>query len=51
MRPSFIDNVSAAVDRLGVEAVGIILGIGRTNWETADQRDKFLDAISGDAIQ
>lgn len=51
MRPSFIENVSAAVDRLGVEAVGIILGIGRTNWETAEQRDKFLDAISGDAIQ
>lgn len=51
MRPSFIDNVSAAVDRLGVEAVGIVLGIGRTNWETAEQRDSFLDAIAGDAIQ
>jgi len=51
MRPSFIENVSAAVDRLGVEAVGIVLGIGRTNWETSEQRDTFLDAISGERIQ
>lgn len=51
MRPSFIENVSAAVDRLGVEAVGIVLGIGRTNWATAEQRDKFLDAIGGEPIQ
>ena len=51
MRPSFIENVSAAVDRLGVEAVGIVMGIGRTNWETAEQRDAFLDAIIGDPIQ
>lgn len=51
MRPSFIENISAAVERIGVEAVGIIMGIGRTNWETAEQRDAFLDAISGDATQ
>lgn len=50
MRPSFIENVSAAVDRFGVEAVGIIMGIGRTNWETADQRDRFLDAIAEESI-
>ena len=50
MRPSFIENVSAAVDKLGVESVGIIMGIGRTNWETSDQRDRFLEAIAGESI-
>lgn len=42
---SFIENVSAAVDRLGVEPVGIIMGIGMTNWPSSTDRDMFLDAL------
>lgn len=51
MRPSFIENVSAAVDKLGVESVGIILGIGKTNWESSEQRDNFLNTIAKDTSQ
>ena len=45
--PSFVDDIAAAVDALGPEPVGIIWGIGMTNWETAEARDEFLAAITG----
>jgi hypothetical protein len=44
--PSFIENVSAAVDYFGVEPVGIVFGIGQTNWDSSEQRDAFLYAIT-----
>jgi len=45
--PSLPEHISAAVDALGVEPVGIIWGIGMTPWESAEQRDSFLRAITG----
>jgi hypothetical protein len=45
--PSFVEDVAAAVDALGPEPVGIIWGIGLTDWASAEDRDEFLAAVSG----
>lgn len=45
--PSLPEDIAAAVDALGVEAVGVIWGIGMTDWESAEQRDAFLSEITG----
>ena len=42
---SFIQNVSAAVDRLGPQSVGIIMGLGATDWPSDADRDAFLDTL------
>lgn len=47
--PRFVDDVAAAVDALGVEPVGIIWGIGLTNWQSAEERDAFLSTLTGKA--
>lgn len=45
--PSFVEDVAAAVDALGVEPVGVIWGIGLANWSSADERDEFLALLTG----
>lgn len=45
--PSLPEDIAAAVDALGVEAVGVIWGIGMTDWDSAEQRDAFLVEITG----
>lgn len=45
--PHFIDDIAAAVDELGVHAVGIVYGIGMTPWESEQQRDEFLKYVKG----
>ena len=44
--PHYIDDIAAAVDALGPQHVGIIWGIGMTNWASADERDQFLRDIT-----
>jgi len=44
--PSFIEDIAAAVDVLGVKAAGVVWGIGKTDWESPEQRDEFLAYIS-----
>lgn len=44
--PSWIENVAAAVDRLGVEPAGVVWGIAMTDWSSVEERDAFLDAIT-----
>lgn len=44
--PRFVDNIAAAVDALGVEAAGIVWGIGQSDWESDDQRDEFLARLT-----
>jgi hypothetical protein len=44
---SFVEDIAAAVDALGVEAVGVIYGLGLTDWESDQKRDEFLELISG----
>jgi len=45
--PSLPEDIAAAVDALGVEPVGIIWGIGMTDWDSPEQRDSFLAEITG----
>lgn len=47
--PNFVDDIAAAVDELGVHAVGVVYGIGMTPWESEQQRDEFLKFIKGGA--
>ena len=44
--PSFQEDIAAAVDALGLEKVGLIWGIGMTNWSSADERDQFLNLLT-----
>ena len=44
--PRFEEDIAAAVDALGIEPVGIIWGIGMTNWKSSEERDSFLAAIT-----
>ena len=46
MKPTFTENIAAAVDALGLENAPIIWGIGRTRWETSEARDDFLRMIA-----
>jgi hypothetical protein len=43
----FVNDIAAAVDALGVEPVGVVYGIGMTYWESDQQRDEFLELITG----
>lgn len=44
--PGFVDDVAAAVDAIGVEAAGVVWGIGLTDWKSAEERDGFLRTIT-----
>jgi hypothetical protein len=44
------DNVAAAVSVLGVRAPGVIWGIANMNWETLEDRDRFLSALRAKGI-
>ncbi len=44
---SFVNNIAAAVDALGVEAAGVVYGIALTPWESDQERDEFLRLVSG----
>ena len=48
---SFVENVAAAVDALGVQHAGIIYGIALTDFESTQKRDEFLTLISGKDLQ
>jgi len=43
----FVRNIAAAVDALGIEPVGVIYGIGMTAWDSDQDRDDFLQLITG----
>jgi hypothetical protein len=44
--PSFIEDIAAAVDAVGTDKVGLVWGIGMTDWASAQDRDQFLADIS-----
>jgi len=44
--PSFVEDITAAVDAIGVEAPGVVIGIGLTEWDSVEQRDEFLAFIT-----
>ena len=44
---SLEEDIAAAVDALGVEAAGVIYGIGKTHWANEEDRDAFLKIVVG----
>lgn len=44
---SFVEDIAAAVDAIGVESAGVVYGIGLTQWKSDAERDEFLALISG----
>jgi hypothetical protein len=47
---SFVEDIAAAVDALGVERAGVVYGIALTHFESPEKRDEFLSIISGKEI-
>jgi len=47
---SFVNDVAAGVDALGVQNAGVIYGIAMTDFESTQKRDEFLAIISGKPI-
>jgi hypothetical protein len=45
--PSFEEDIAAAVDVMGVQAAGVIYGLGMTAWSSEEDRDAFLTIVAG----
>ena len=45
---SFVEDIAAAVDAVGVRSVGVVFGIGMTPWKDDAERDGFLALIKGE---
>ncbi len=43
---TFIDNATAAIDRVGSLPIGIVLGLATADWKDDRERDSFLDALT-----
>jgi|TARA_R110000803_G_scaffold104325_1_gene172512 hypothetical protein len=41
---SFVDDIDAAVKVFGTKDIGLIWGLGMTNWKDDKDRDAFLEA-------
>jgi hypothetical protein len=44
---SFLDNLAAAADAVGVENADMALGLARVNWQSVQEREEFLQALTG----
>lgn len=44
--PQFADDLQAAVDALGIDQPGVLLGIALANWQSAEERDGFLNTLT-----
>lgn len=44
---SFLDNLSAAADAVGFENADMALGLARVNWQSVQEREEFLQALTG----
>lgn len=47
-RPSFIENIAAGVDALGLTHAPTIWGLAKVDWESPEDRDTFLRVIAKD---
>lgn len=43
---TFMDKITMAVDALGAEHAGIVLGIAKTHWERPEALHEFLSVIT-----
>lgn len=44
---SFVDSVDAIVKHIGAQHPGIVMNLASVNWESNEDRDAFLRALSG----
>lgn len=44
---SFLDNLSAAADAVGFDNVDLAWGLARVKWESVEDREAFLSALTG----
>lgn len=44
---SYVDDIAAVVDAIGLRSIGVVFGLGMTNWESDEERDRFLSQITG----
>lgn len=44
--PFFLDDLQAAIEALGTAEPGVLLGVANTPWESAEQRDAFLNTLT-----
>lgn len=49
--PLFVENLDAVVNAIGIEDVGLVWGLANTPWQSADDRDQFLNAITTQAVE
>ena len=45
------DNIAAVVDAIGTEHVGIVWGLGSYPWDSAEDRDAVLTAITKQQVK
>lgn len=44
--PQFIDDLEAVVNAIGVDKPGIAFDLAEIPWESAEQRDSFLQQLT-----
>ena len=49
MNASFVENIAAGVDALGVTYAPVIYSLAQIQWETPDDRDAVLAFLGGDS--
>ena len=49
MNASFVENIAAGVDALGVTYAPIIYSLAQIQWETPDERDSVLSFLGGNS--
>lgn len=45
--PTFVDNVEAFANVLGPQRAPVIVDLAQIAWLTSEQRDDFLEALTG----
>jgi len=43
---SFLDNLSASADAVGLNNLDIAWGLARVQWDSVDQREEFLSLLT-----
>lgn len=43
---SFLKDIAAAAEAFGPDKIGLIFGVAMTQWESEDQRDRFLAEVT-----
>ena len=51
LRGSLFDNIDKFANSLGYENAGIALQLAMVPWESPDDRDLFIQSITGDDVQ